>query len=170
MIFVSVNCNMQIHNVSQKYKNTFMYCIQRAESVIYLWLIQRRSSLFVILFRGSLFKTNPPLLLHRYQVVWMQSRSFNSRRKESMRNLYNEFLLRGYSERKCEMNSQTASQFHLPWMKAFNPSWIPLIYSSSGRQPRLRHKRESTKCFCTVIQAVLCWASQRHCKCCFKTS
>lgn len=135
---------------------------EQPETVICLWLIEHRTGLFVISFRCSRSKTNPPLLLHRYQRVWMQSRSFNSGRKESMRTLYNEFLLRGYSERKCEMNSQTGSQFQLPWIKAFNPRWIPLIYSSSGRQPGLRHKGESTKCFCTVIQAVLCRASQRH--------
>ena len=141
-------------------KNTFTHGILRAGAVMYLWLIERKRRLFVIPFRWS--KTNPPILLHRYHGVWMQRRSFDSGRKESMRTLYNEFLLRGCSERKCEMNSRTGSQFQLPWMKAFNPRWIPLIYSSSGRQPRLRLKGESTKCFCTVIQAVRRWASQRH--------
>lgn len=69
--------------------------VQRSETAIYLWLTEHWRRLFVILFHSSLSKTNPLLLLSKYQGVWMRSRSFNSGRKESMRSLYNEFLLRG---------------------------------------------------------------------------
>ena len=163
-VIVVCRCELQ-HANSQvfSYKNTFIHRTQTAATVISQWLIERRSGLFVISFQCYWSKTNPPLYLTDNRGCECRADLLTLGERSPWEPCIMSFFLRGYSERKCEMNSQTGSQFQLPWMKAFNPRWIPLIYSSSGRQPELWHKRESTKCFCTLIQAVLCWASQRHC-------